>query len=237
MRGTLFNTATVAAGALVGGLIGRRIPGDVQGVVMSGLGLVTIGLGVKLFLEGKNILILAGATALGGIVGVLVGIDPALTAFGDWAKHEVGGGAHFTDALVSTSILYCVGPMTLLGCLQDGIEGKWDLLAIKGLMDGIGAVFFAAALDFPGVLATAAVVLVVQGALTLCARYLKSIAEDKELIAETTGTGGLLLLAIGLNLLKIRDVHVANYLPALIFAPLIVAMARRVNSIRRRTAV
>ena len=155
MRGTLFNTATVAAGALVGWAIGTHIPGDVQGVVMSGLGLVTVGLGIKLFLEAESILVVAGAIALGGIIGVVLGIDPAFARFGDWAREQLGGGAHFTDALITTSILYCVGPMTLLGCLQDGIEGKWELLAIKGLMDGIGAIFFAAALDPFGVLATA----------------------------------------------------------------------------------
>jgi hypothetical protein len=233
MRGTLFNTATVAAGALVGMAVGAHIPPEAKTVVMSGLGLVTCGLAIKLFLDVKNILVIAGAITLGGLVGVLVGIDGGINAMAEWAKHRMGGGAHFTDALVGTFILYCVGPMTLLGCLQDGIEGKWDLLAIKGLMDGIGAIFFAAALDPLGVLATAIALFVFQGALTLAARFLKGVAEDKELVGETSAAGGLLLLAIGLNLMGVKDLRVANYLPALVFAPAIVIVARRVGRLRR----
>jgi uncharacterized membrane protein YqgA involved in biofilm formation len=234
MRGTLFNTATVAAGAIVGWAIGSHIAPEAKVVVMSGLGLVTVGLGIKLFLDVKNILVIAGAVALGGLVGALLGIDPAITACGEWAKHRMGGGAHFTDAFVGTFILYCVGPMTLLGCLQDGIEGKWDLLAIKGLLDGIGAIFFAAALDPFGVLATAFAVLLFQGALTLSARFLKGVAQDKELIGDASAAGGLLLLAIGLNLMEVKNLHVANYLPALVFAPAIVLVARRIGSLRRK---
>jgi uncharacterized protein len=234
MRGTLFNTATVAVGALVGWAVGSRLAPEAKEVVMSGLGLVTVGLGVKLFLDVKNVLVIAGAIALGGLIGVALGIDPMLTGLGEWAKERLGGGAHFTDALVGTSILYCVGPMTILGCLQDGIEGKWELLAIKGLLDGIGAIFFAAALDPLGVLLTAVVVLVVQGTLTFLARYLKNAAEDKELIGETSATGGLMLLAIGLNLMAVKNLHVANYLPALVLAPAIVLIARRATALRRK---
>lgn len=228
MRGTLFNTATVAAGALLGLAIGRNIPDVYQMTVLSGFGLVTMGIGAKLFLQSKNLLIVAGAIALGGMLGLLLGIDAGLNAFGDWLKVRFSGGGRFTEGLVVTSVLYCVGPMTLMGCVQDGLEGKSELLQVKAVMDGISAIFFAAAMG-TGVLVTAAIVLVVQGAITLLAKPLKGFAEDADLIAEATGTGGILMLGIGLGLLDIKKVGVANFLPALFLAPMFVLGGRRLS--------
>jgi uncharacterized protein len=118
--------------------------------------------------------------------------------------------------------------MTLLGCLQDGLEGKIELLAIKSTMDGIAAVFFAAALG-PGVLVTAGVVLVVQSAITFLAKPLKPIAGDQELLSEITGSGGVMLMGIGLGLLNIKNLPVATYLPALVLAPLGVVVMRKMK--------
>lgn len=219
MRGTLLNTATVAAGACVGLAAGKFIPDSYQGVVMTGLGLVTCLIGVRLFLQSKNVLVVVGAVALGGILGHLLGVQYGLESFADWTKHLFGGGGRFNEAVITTSVLYCVGPMTLLGCLQDGLEGKIELLAIKSVMDGIGAIFFAAAMG-PGVLVTAVVVLVFQGTLTLLAKPLQGVLKDEQMIAETSAVGGALLLAIGLGLLEIKKIPVATYLPSLLLAPL-----------------
>ena len=137
-----------------------------------------------------------------------------------WAKANLGGTGRFTEAIVATSILFCVGPMTLLGCIQDGLEGKSDLLALKSTMDGIAAVFFAAAMG-PGVLVTAVVVLVFQGAITLAAGRLRKFAENASAVAEMSAAGGAILLATGFGLLGIKTLPTANFLPALVLAPLL----------------
>lgn len=226
MRGTLLNTATVAVGALVGLAISKEIPPAYQVTVLSGFGLVTMGIGAKLFLQSKNLMIVAAAIAFGGMIGLGIGIDSGLNAMGDWLKLHLGGGGRFTEGLVTSSVLYCVGPMTLMGCVQDGLEGKSELLQVKSVMDGISAIFFAAAMG-SGVLVTAGVVLIVQGAITLMAKPLKQYAEDAELMAEATGAGGILMLGIGLGLLDVKHVGVANFLPALVLAPIFIILGRR----------
>ena len=196
---------------------------------MDGLGLVVIGIGLKMFLEAKHIFIVAGAIALGGILGQLLGIQGGIENFAHWAEGVFHGqnAGHFSEAIVTTSILFCVGPVTLLGCLQDAIENKIELLAIKSTLDGLAAIFFAATLG-PGVLVTAGVVLVFQSILTFSARPLQPIAKDPELLSEVTGVGGVMMMAIGMSsLLKIVALPTANYLPALFIAPFAVVAIRR----------
>jgi uncharacterized membrane protein YqgA involved in biofilm formation len=212
--------------------LGKAIPTDAQAVVMNGLGLATMAIGAKMALESRNVLILAASIAVGGLLGFLLGIQPALEAFARWAQQATGGGGRFAEAILTTSILYCVGPMTLLGCIQDGIEGKSDLLALKSTLDGIGAVFFAAALG-PGVLVTALVILLFQGTLTAFARPLSPLAKDVELLAEMTAVGGLMMLAIGLGLADVAKLSAAHYLPALFVAPGLAALARGMSKERK----
>ena len=226
--GTFLNTATVAVGGYAGYLVGEGIPVQYKDVAMGGLGLVTICLGVKMFLEAKHILIIAGAIALGGVLGLLLGLQAGVDHFGVWAMHQFNGehSGHFVEAVVTTSILFCVGPMTLIGCLREGLEGNIELLAIKSTLDGVGAFFFAAALG-PGVLVTAGIVLIVQSAITLLARPLQPLVKDVEVLSEITGAGGIMLMGIGLGILKIKDMSVTSYLPALVLAPLGVFVMRK----------
>lgn len=227
MRGTLLNTATVACGALIGLAAGKAIPATYMDVTIHGLGLVTIGIGIKIFLQSKNVVAIAAAIAIGGLIGLLLGIQPGIEAFAAWAKARTGSTAGtFNEGLITTSVLYCIGPMTLMGCIQDGLEGKIELLSIKSTMDGISAIFFAAALG-SGVLVTALVVLVFQGALTLAARPLKRFADDEELILETSAAGGIMLMGIGAGLVGIKGLQMAVYVPALIVMPLLVVIFRK----------
>jgi len=228
MRGTLLNTATVVVGALIGLAVGKAIPPTYQTVVMTGLGLTVIGIGLKSFLGSRNVLIVTAAVALGGVLGLLIGIQAGLEGFAEWARHNLQGTGRFNEAILTTSILYCVGPMTLLGCIQDGLEGKIELLAIKSTLDGIGAIFFAAALG-PGVLVTAAVILVFQGALTVLAKHLAPIAKDEDMLAEASAAGGVMMMAIGIGLLDVKPIQAAHYLPALFLAPLFVKLSRRLK--------
>jgi uncharacterized membrane protein YqgA involved in biofilm formation len=231
MRGTLLNTATVAGGALIGLEAGKYIPPNFEKVVLDGLGLVVCLMGARMFAQSKNIVIVIASVALGGVIGAAIGIAPALSAFAEWTRARLGGGGRFNEGLVFTSVLFCVGPMTLLGCLQDGIEGNIELLAVKSTLDGIGSIFFAAAFG-PAVLVTAAVVLVFQGALTLCARRLQNLAKDEEMLAEVTAVGGAVMLGIAFGLLDIKKVRMETYLPSLAIAPLILLATRKVRVLR-----
>ena len=233
----MLNTATVAVGGLIGTGIGQNLPEAYKNIALSGLGLITVGLGLKMFLESRHILIVAGAIAFGGMIGLLFGIQNGITAFAEWSKHVFGGehAGRFTEAVVTTSILFCVGPMTILGCMQDALEGKVELLAIKSTMDGIGSIFFAAALG-PGVLVTAGVVLVVQTLITWLARPMRPVAKDPELLSEITGAGGIMLMGIGIGLLDIKKMDMSTYLPALVLAPLTVFVVRKFSKKRAEVA-
>jgi uncharacterized membrane protein YqgA involved in biofilm formation len=233
MRGTLLNTATVACGALLGVAVGRGVPVAYDQIAVSGIGLVVIGLGVKLFLQSKNVLVVAAAIAAGGVIGLALGLSRGLEALGTGLQSAFGGSGRFSEAVITPTLLFCIGPMTLIGCLEDGLERKIDLLAVKSTIDGFSAFFLAATLG-AGVLLSAVLLLLIQGALTLGAKSIRPLASDEALLGEVSGAGGILLLAIGLGLLELKKLPVADYLPALILAPLFVAASRKLPARRAR---
>lgn len=229
MRGTLLNTATVAGGSLVGLAIGRHIPEAHKQVALSGLGLVTIGIGIRMFLQSRNPLVGAVAVAAGGMIGLALGIHSGIDAFATWAKHSMSGDlSRFNEGLITSFVLFCVGPMTLLGCIQDALEKNIELLALKSTMDGIAAVFLAATFG-AGVLVTAGLILIFQGALTLLARPLRPMTRQSHLMESINASGGPIMVGIGLGLLAIKDVHAANYLPALVLAPMVAWLFHRIE--------
>ncbi|MDX2064582.1 MAG: DUF554 domain-containing protein [Fimbriimonadaceae bacterium] len=230
MRGTLLNTATVAAGAGLGMALGNTIPGAMKEIILAGLGMVTFGLGLKLFLTSNRVMIVAGAIALGGALGVLLGIAAGFDLVAEQLRARLGGGATFSEGLISATILFCVGPMTLMGCIQDSLEGKIELLAIKSLMDGFVAIFMAATLG-SGVLVSALMVLVIQGTLTLAARMLRGFAADTDAVEVATSAGGIMLAMIGMQIVGVKLPTSAHYLPALILAPVFLQIARRLPSV------
>lgn len=218
----------MAVGAGIGLVAGSKIPSSVQDTVMAGLGIVVLLMGVKMFFASKNVVLVVAAIALGGILGQALEIPQGFQSFAEWAKHLVGGSGSFTQAVITTSVLYCVGPMTLLGCLQDGVERKIDILAVKSTLDGITAIFFAAAMG-AGVLVTAAVVLVVQGTITLCAKPLERFAKDEATVAEVTATGGAILVGTAFGLLRLRELSMAALLPSLPLAAMIALGTKRIK--------
>jgi uncharacterized protein len=147
-------------------------------------------------------------------------------------KNTVGGGGKFSEGFVGATVLFCIGPMTLLGCIQDRLEGKSDLLALKSTMDGVAGFFLAASLGV-GVVFSAVSVMLIQSLITLLAKPLAKLKDDEALLAELTGAGGPMMLAIGLSLLEVKKLPSANYLPALILAPIFVCIER---AIRKRRA-
>ena len=228
MTGTLINVGTVLAGTLVGVVVGRRLPAGLQERVLMGLGLVTLVLGIDNALEWRDTspLIVFGAVLLGGIAGELLRIERGLERLGDFAQERLARGSHsrVSEGFVTASLLFCVGPLTVVGSIEDGLTGNFDTLASKALLDGFAAIAFASTLGW-GVGLSAVTVLLVQGGITLGAGVFEDVlSEDSEALAALVSAGGILIIGISLKLLSIRDVKVGNFLPALVFAPLLVGI-------------
>lgn len=187
---------------------------------MTALGLFTLLIGVKMGLLIQKPLAVILSLAAGGIVGELLRIEDGLAALGQRLKTLTGqtGAANFSQGFMSASVLFLVGPMTIIGCLQDGLARNPELLLIKSLMDGISSAILASLLGV-GVLFSALAVLVVQGLLTLLAGRLEFLSHPYYL-NDFTAVGGIMVIGIGIRLLGLKDIKVGNYLPALVFVVL-----------------
>jgi uncharacterized protein len=229
MIGTILNVIAVLIGGGLGTLFGERLPARVRESVLYALGLFTITIGLKMTLDSQNALIILGSALLGGLLGEWWRLEDRLNYLGAWLEARLARGAtadetaRFIKGFVSASLVFCVGPMTILGSIQDGLTGNFELLAIKSVLDGFAALAFAASMGV-GVIFSAVVILVYQGALTLLAVQAQAMLTEP-MIAEMTAVGGLLIMGIGVGpLLELRAIRVANYLPALAIAPLIVVV-------------
>jgi uncharacterized protein len=220
--GTAINVVTVLAGGSLGTVIGARLSEGMRETAMHAIGLVTVLVGIQSFLRFDNPLVPLVSVIVGLVIGELLGIDDALKRFGDALEQRFSkGGSPVSRAFVTTSLLFCIGPLTVLGSLQDGISGDYRLLALKSALDFVASLSFASVLGW-GVLLSAGSVLVVQGGLTLAGALFGSFMSEPMILA-LTSTGGVLLLGLGLVLLSLIEVRVANMLPALVVAPLLVA--------------
>ena len=234
MTGTFINVGAILAGTLAGVLVGSRLPQSLHDRVLAGLGLVTLVIGVDLALAWRDTspLYVLGGVLLGGLVGEALRIEDRIAALGDrlqrWSSR---GGSHSTvsEAFFTASLLFCVGPLTVVGAIQDGLTGDYEALATKALLDGFASIALAASLG-PGVAFAALSVLVVQGGLSLSAGLFEnSLAEGTEALAALTSAGGVLIIGISLKLLALKDVKVGNFLPALVIAPLLVGLVSLVD--------
>jgi uncharacterized membrane protein YqgA involved in biofilm formation len=224
VTGTLLNVATVLIGSGLGTLLGQRLPDKVRQTVLQGLGLVTLVAGLSMALQTRNILIVMGSVLLGGILGEWWGIEERLEALGNALQQRLrlGSGSKLAEGFVTASLIFCVGPMTIIGSIRDGLVGDYSLLAIKSLLDGFAALALASSLGI-GVMLSAVTVLVYQGGLSLLAS-LAQVAMSQAMVTEMTATGGTIIMGIGLILLDIKRIRVANLLPGIFIAPLIVAI-------------
>lgn len=223
MTGTLINAAAVALGGSAGLLLGSRLSERSRETVMDGIGLVTVVLGTQMALKTQNPLVVLLAMLLGALVGEWARIEDRLAGLGDALKARVRGrqGARFTEGFVAASLLFCVGPMAILGSVDDGLRGDYTVLAVKSVLDGFSALAFASTMGV-GVLFSIPAILIYQGGLTLLAGTVQAVFTPP-VVAELTATGGVMVIGIGFRLLNIRDIRVGNFLPALLFAPLILA--------------
>lgn len=227
-------------GAGLGLLLGNRLPERTRDLVTDALGLVTLliaALSCMSVLDpalsatvgpSAPVLIVLGSLLIGGIAGSLLRLEERVEGLGGWLQRRLGGGAgssdrqRFIDGFVTASLVFCTGPLTILGALNDGLGNGAEQLFLKSALDGFAAIAFAAAFGW-GVMASVLTVLTVQGALTLVGLALGDVLPDAHLAA-ITAVGGLLLVGIALRLLRIREIAVADLLPALLVAPLLVSV-------------
>ncbi len=227
MTGTVINVITVIAGGTSGTLLGERLPSRVRHIVIQGVGLVTLALGMSMAITAKNFLLVLLSIVIGGILGEWWGLEERVDEAGKWlaaraARFPFLARGEFTKGFVTASLVFCVGAMTILGSIQDGLSGDYTLLAMKSVLDGFSSLAFAASMGM-AVTFSAITVLVYQGVLTLGASLFQTILTDA-MITEMTATGGVMILGIGLVLLEMKRVRVANFLPALAITPLLVAL-------------
>jgi uncharacterized membrane protein YqgA involved in biofilm formation len=234
LTGTLLNAAAVIAGATLGVLLGARMPARMQQTLTDGLGLFTVAISLALavrFLLDPAValadqLAVLAALLVGAVIGELLRLSDRLDALGDWFQRRLARGdqpSRVSEGFVTASLVFCVGPLTILGSIQNGLTGDISLLAVKSLLDLVASIAFAAALG-AGVYLAAGSVLLIQSAIATVA-WLVGAGLDPASIAATSATGGVVLLGVGLRLLDIKRVRVVNFLPALVLAPVFVALA------------
>jgi uncharacterized membrane protein YqgA involved in biofilm formation len=224
--GTIINIGTVVAGSLIGVLVGGRLADRVRTGVMATLGLLTIVNGLTQAQETHNLVFPLVGLVLGTALGEAISLEERFERFGDRLASRMRS-AHSTvgEAFVTASLVFCVGPLTILGSLEDGLGRGYQLLLIKSGLDGFVALIFASTLGW-GVALSAITIGVYQGALTLGARFVDPLLTPR-MLAELTSTGGVMVMAIGVRLLEIRRIRVGSMLPALLITPIAVGLFAR----------
>ncbi|PKM38729.1 MAG: DUF554 domain-containing protein [Firmicutes bacterium HGW-Firmicutes-9] len=221
MLGTIVNAIAILVGGAIGLLLKKGIPERVSGGIMQGLGLVVIYIGISGMLKGQNPLIATISIVIGGVIGMIFDFDGRFNRFVNGLEQKLAvkgdDGSRFSEAFITTTLLYCVGAMAVVGSLNSGLTGNHEVLYTKSILDGVSAVVFASTLG-AGVLLSAVPLFLYQGAITLMAQFLAPVLSDAA-VAEMTCVGSLLILAIGLNLLKVTKIKVLDFILA-IFLPI-----------------
>ena len=226
MTGTFLNIATVLIGGALGLIFGARIPEQLKATVISGMGLFVMAMGLQMFLNTENPLIVLGSLLIGTLLGEWWKIEDGLQNLGKFLEQRFSregddGPNTFVRGFLTASLLFCVGPLTILGSIQDGLTGDYNLLAVKSVLDGFASLAFASTLGV-GVMFSTIIILVYQGGISLLAGQLNSIVTPS-MMNELTATGGVILLGLAISsLLEIKNIRVGNMLPGLAVAPLIV---------------
>lgn len=230
MTGTLLNIAAIVAGSILGLIFGARIPTKLKETIIAGMGIFIAAMGVQMFLKTENSLIVLGALLVGTLLGEWWRIEDGIHKLGEFLERRFSGEADdgsnkFVRGFLTASLLFCVGPIAILGSIQDGLTGDYSLLAVKSVLDGFASIAFASTLGI-GVAFSSLILLVYQGGISLMAAQLDALV-TASMMNELTATGGILLIGIGIsNLLEIKKIRAGNMLPALLIAPVIVWVLR-----------
>ena len=228
MTGTIINTASIILGGLFGLFLGSRIKDHLKQTVVSGLGLFTLSYAISLFLKTQNALIVLGSLLLGILLGEWWKIEEGLAWLGVKLESKVNrgnggseGSSRFIKGFLTSTLLFVIGPMAILGAIQDGLTGDANTLLIKSILDGFTAMAFASTMGV-GVVFSAFPVLIYQGSITLLAQQVQQIASDA-MMTELTATGGVILAGLAISsILEIKKIRTGSFLPALIIAPILV---------------
>lgn len=224
MTAVIINAVLVIIGGTIGCLCKKAIPKRITDAIMTGVGLCIIAIGITGILDGKNILVAIISIVLGAVVGSLIDIDKRLTSFGDWMQNRFkknnDGNSTFSEGLVTASLLFCVGSMAIVGSLNAGISKDYEMLLTKSVIDFISAMMLAVSLGY-GVIFSSVFVLVYQGAIVLLSELLSEPLIASGAVPELNCVGSLLIMGLGLNMIKVTKIKVANYLPALLFVPFV----------------
>lgn len=211
----IVNTLAVIAGSLLGIFGGKLVKESYRKVFFNVIGLLTIALGIEMFLDTSSVLVVLGSLIIGGAIGQALDIEEKIGKLTGKKSEDV----NFVKGFITASVLFVAGPMTVIGSLKAGLSGENELIFIKSLMDGISSIMLAAAMD-RGVLLSAGSVYIVQGSLVSLAGLL-SFLQSPVYLGDFSGVGGLMLLGLGLRLLEIKEIRVGNFLPALIVSPVL----------------
>jgi uncharacterized protein len=217
MTGTLINALAIIVGGIAGLFIHSRLPERFSRIVFHGIGLFTVFLGFSMALKTGNYLIMIFSIVLGSIAGEMIGIEAWMNRFILWIKKITGSGnARFSEGLLTSFLLFCMGSMTILGAFEEGLGHKPNLLLAKSVLDGFSSIALAAAMG-AGVIFSVVPLIIYQGGLTLFAARLGSLMSEP-VINELTSVGGLLLIGLGLSILDIKKISILNMIPSLVFA-------------------
>jgi hypothetical protein len=221
--GTLINTLTVLAGGGLGLLIGDKIPDRVRVIIVQVIGLVTLAIGLRDVMNTDNMVFPLVGMVIGAIIGEFLKIEDRLAILGDLLRRKFAknaGESKFVNGFVTATLLFCIGPLTILGAIEDASGKTPQLYIIKGTLDGFMMIIFSA-LYGVGALFSAVSVFVVQGTLTVFGASLDSLLDDRMRL-ELFAAGGLAVMAIGINLLEIKKIRLGSLLPGLILTPILV---------------
>lgn len=220
MIGTLVNTAAVIGGGIIGLLLKKSMPERVTTIYFQAIGLFTLAIGASMAIEMEHILIVVSSLAIGSLLGEWWNLEKGAEGASNYLKNRFKiGSEKFTEGLVTSFLLFCVGSMTIIGTIQEGTGGSPDLLYTKSLMDFFSSILLASAFG-TGVIFTALPLFIFQASLTLLARYAGNFFTD-DIILELTSVGGILLIGLGINILGIKKLRIMNMLPALVVVVLL----------------
>ena len=219
MLGTIVNSLAIILGTILGIIIKKGIKEKYKATIMDGIGLTIMIIGIMGGIGSENIILVIGSIVIGGIIGEFIGIENKLDSLGESIQNKIGqSNSNISKGFVTTSLIFCVGAMAIVGALESGMQGKHEILFAKSLIDGILSIIFASTLGI-GVGFSAISVFFYQGSITLLANFLKNLL-NPGIINEMSSIGGILIMAIGINILGIKKIKVGNLLPA-VFIPII----------------
>jgi len=221
--GSIVNALAIIGGSAIGCWLQSRFPERIRAIVFQGLGLCVLLIGIQMALKVENILIVIFAILLGGISGELMRLDTLFERLGNKFKTLIKSkNPKFTDGLITASLIYCIGAMAIIGALEEGINGDPTILFTKSILDGFASIALAASYG-SGVLFSFIPVLIYQGAMTFGAGFFQQYFSEM-MIAQVTACGGLLIVGIGINLLELTEIKLANLLPALAYVVVLTAL-------------